>query len=1164
MAGQTQYLGLYFFDFGDNLGTPTNVQKEADRFILIDKQLYGLYSIFGNGVITGWIVEDNGFSVVDGISVIVTPGIGIIRSIAAETTFPETVSNLTPNTMLGIYAVLEATTPQDRGIHFVASFVDLGDYAIKIANVVVGPNAVASIDNNVRDLIGFENTIREQIDAHKHRGTPTKIDLAEETKNQLPGARISGFDTSKITSGKFNVDRLPIIDHNNLDNNGILTHAQLDSFVQSLSENNKELFGEIASVNLLKHIIFMKYKYANVDEQFLNELALIPGISPNNFIDFESSTAHIDLGQHCISGLDGRSGEFITVRWDDNTSFNNAYSKTNVEIVGDIVTLTMDTEAIEIVENFENVSASGDSIPGFSKTTVVVKDNLSLTAESADSLHMEGFYSGKFSSSRDYRAMFTKTFLSPRDWSGFNELIVNVKTISESHGAVYAYYVYKTSSGQEQFSDLFLLLSANEVTDNPEATERDFEQRIFSIVDQNRTNIIKFIIFTDDTQDDFKFYIDDIYLRNTALFSPQGTIRFRYTSGSQLTFHSIYYTIDKPDGTAVSIRVKVANTEELLSRATYTRLLNSGDIFALPGQSAEVEVTLTTTNTLISPTLRSVELRLLAPADHYGFSVNSISQWSLGDMRNLELTSIGTNNYVRLEEPINVGGLYFSFTDAIREIDDESVGVFGFSGANMPIAPNQAIDWVNNFTKFEDAVSVVRRLDKTFLIADRSNDRVLEVDSLGILVRGFGSANAIDNDFYPSTAVYNPSLGILTITATKDIDKSSVDLTKVSIYIGDTEIKLGSSDTILNMSRSNKILEIQLSTDKIAQLSGRTTDISVSFAAGSFAERIILSDNALSLLGTKGLNAFIGNFVYVDGISHPVFVDILDNDNWVVANAGIIDSGTSIASDENAAALIEFDPDTPSILEFSYNDILFSDFSLGSISEFGTDRLVISGIFETDTALSSTTEITTSAPSGTVEQTVSIDTTNSSSESADAASVLLSATDNSYGIKRNDTNASVVANFTTPSHPSVGRYEYTFRGEVGVEYTVSWRVVQTAGSDPVFTEQVLTIAATDVSNLYQRAVNTLATYRGIVAIVDKTFGNRVFEYISPDGLYASDVDIDSDGNLLVAESSFANATGRIVKLDSFGNIIWAVGSNGDFTKINDAKAVSNGNVILSM
>jgi len=227
---------------------------------LIDKQLFGLYQVFGNGNINGWTVAAEETTSSSGIALSISPGIGIVNSFAGETSFPGILNNLPSNSTFDIYAALRGSTVEDRKVDFTFSFVEVSSAAlIKLARVVTGAQAVKSIDNSVRDLIDFKDIIREEIDKHKHRGTPTKIDLKQETKNQLPGARLEGIDATKITSGQFDIDRIPIVDHDDLENNGLLTHAQLDSFVKTLSQNNKELLGEIATVNLLKHIIFLNY-----------------------------------------------------------------------------------------------------------------------------------------------------------------------------------------------------------------------------------------------------------------------------------------------------------------------------------------------------------------------------------------------------------------------------------------------------------------------------------------------------------------------------------------------------------------------------------------------------------------------------------------------------------------------------------------------------------------------------------------------------------------------------------------------------------------------------------------------------------------------------------------------------------------------------------------
>ena len=112
--GTTQFYGMSFFDFGDDLESSLNVQKEIDRFVLIDKQIYALYNVFGNGVISGWEVSDRGYSNETGIAVVVSPGIGIIKYLAAETTFSETVDGLPPNNIFHLYAVLQGKTVQNR------------------------------------------------------------------------------------------------------------------------------------------------------------------------------------------------------------------------------------------------------------------------------------------------------------------------------------------------------------------------------------------------------------------------------------------------------------------------------------------------------------------------------------------------------------------------------------------------------------------------------------------------------------------------------------------------------------------------------------------------------------------------------------------------------------------------------------------------------------------------------------------------------------------------------------------------------------------------------------------------------------------------------------------------------------------------------------------
>jgi hypothetical protein len=310
MAGFTNFYHIAFFDFGDDLSAPVNVQLEIDRFVFIDKQIYGLYQVFGDGVVDGWNIFDNGYNATAGISIGVSAGSGIIKSIAAETNLPQQINSIPSNSQFDVYAVLSGNTVDNRSVQFVLNIpgADIGDSAVKIGNIITGVNGIALINNNTRSLVGMTQNIQDAINAHKHRGgitNPSKIDLTAEVKGQLPGARIDGFDASKIVSGRLTSNRIPSLSHMNLKDIGNLTHAQLESLLQLLPTDNRVLLGEISTINLLKQIIFLKSQYHNIDEYFVNELSIIPGISSDSLIDYDDSTAHIDgtLSMGCIVGL---------------------------------------------------------------------------------------------------------------------------------------------------------------------------------------------------------------------------------------------------------------------------------------------------------------------------------------------------------------------------------------------------------------------------------------------------------------------------------------------------------------------------------------------------------------------------------------------------------------------------------------------------------------------------------------------------------------------------------------------------------------------------------------------------------------------------------------------------------------------------------------------
>ena len=205
MANYTTHFGLGFFDFGNPLGTDFAGQIEIDRFNFIDKELFGLMSIFGNGVISGWQVTSSG-----SLSIDISDGYGNINFIASKTDFPETIDNLTPNTVVYVYAKNVKSTLYDEGISFVLNSskqVSDPNYLL-LASVTVGSSSISEIDNSIRTEIGFLELIKAAIKQHKHRGGslyPSKINLQNEVKGQLPSFRIADFDAEKITTGTFDL-----------------------------------------------------------------------------------------------------------------------------------------------------------------------------------------------------------------------------------------------------------------------------------------------------------------------------------------------------------------------------------------------------------------------------------------------------------------------------------------------------------------------------------------------------------------------------------------------------------------------------------------------------------------------------------------------------------------------------------------------------------------------------------------------------------------------------------------------------------------------------------------------------------------------------------------------------------------------------------------------
>lgn len=1117
MASFTKYFNLGFFNLGDSLNNDFSGQVEIDRWQRVDSQLFGLMSILGNGVINGWAVSQTG-----NFSVSISSGYGNINFIAARTNFPESIIDLSPNSVNYIYAKIQPKTRFTEEVQFTA-LTDGGitdSNFLLLAQVIVGATSIETIDNSIRQDITFIDLIREEIKNHKHRGglnNPSKIDLTSEVKGQLSGRFIEDLDADKITTGTLDIKRMPLIDHNDLINKGILTHPQLDSFVKTLESNNKELFGEITTANLLQMILALKYIYEDpdssgydsskkIDSNMINELSLIPGITSDSYIDFNNSTASINLNNHYIEGVFPSSGTSYFINYDTNLSWESAFFKENVTIANNSVALSFSTDNqsnILTIENFEKATANNQSLTSdtngiklFNKQTVITQDSADILSNSVALNVFEGFYSGKFNHKQNYRVQYVKEYAESQDWTAYDSFVLNVKCSDSIHGAVKIFFY---DDNQNKSID-FTILSEDEITSNTNIASNNFETRVINISQISLTKIKGFVIYSDDTINPFSFFIDYINLQKAILLPEEGKIILRYSTAVQVNFYQIDWTSLEPSDSDIKVRVKSSNGTAFLPRATYTSYLNSGDITNLKGTDLEIEVTFhPDTNRIQSPILDSLRILILTDANIDGYTINTDSEFSRGDSNN----TIVENNSVVLNSPIYVDSYYFCLNNSVNQIYQDNTqftqAELGLFGNDAPISPNQIFKSVEDngirakvtSSRFFYPKSVIRLQNRNFLVADTFNDRVLEIDETGNLVKGIGSVNyEHKTKLFPISCSLDKENGILYIVFSQKISFKNLDVSKIYIQNSTQSIQ------VQLVKNFDKILN--LTTDELSSVNteGQIVPIYLSIQnQGSIKNLnyldsyIVIASSALStgldnssiyykaISNSSGMPLYVGPFSYVDGIYSPTCATKFDN-NYVISNAtvGVIPFtitsdiiGEDIELKSNAIDVIEYDKNNNVI--FSTDKMKFSPFVPGRTEKISENTYMIAGL----------------KPDGVAKE---------------------------------------VQNF---------RYR-NISGDKSVRLTI-------------------------LNSLNELFFGSTSPFVGAAILYDARSGSTTFEYISAAGLVISDIDIDLHNNFVIAESSF-NKSGRIIKVDSLGNIIYTYGE-GLFSVIYDVNVQIDGSLVIS-
>jgi len=857
MAKRTNKYGMTYFEQDDF----TSATYEMQRWETLDAQLSALFEIMGNGILSGWQIQsiENG-----GLKCAIFPGKGHVGFVSVESKKNEIV-NLTPLTTNFIYAQLKIDSYWTKSVSFVA-FVDQLSSSVEnnlyLGSVKTDANGIITnppgIDMTGRTELGFLTLINSAISTHKHNGAtgnPDPVDLSKEVQGVLGQENMPELDAALIQAGTIDKDRLPKIDHiDKLTNQGILTHSQLDSYVETLSLENQSLMGEVSTVNLLQLVLGLKHVYPDIDEFLVNQIAFIPGISPNDYIDTLNTTATVDTrpysegGQHTITGVPSENFKALTSKWEKNNDFQNG-TLNNTIVNGDSVVLNTTVDSISIDE-FNNIN-------GWQVSTVDLSSiGANLTLD--DSRYITERFSAKLtigSESVEVQLLLQKTFAS-QDWSGYDFLNFYIYTSNLQHGDLF-FYIRDSIYGEQDSS--IKVLNRNAITIDDDTLVNGWQEVVVDLRQFNRSNInvMGFYVSTQegwDTSKEFDLNIDSFSLNAGNIYEQDGYIRLIYGNSIyqnfwRLRWDATYPSDDLSGGISLQARTRVANNIIDLETSPWSPYSSvSGSEIELPSESLykyiEIEMYFIAAVSL----KRSVILNALY-LDYYivdienNFEFSTKEDWESGNRFSIDIDS--NPGSILIKNTDDFGDIIYGTDGKVNQLDSSLVQKYSVSGSLFPRSTDQVI---NNLPSTLGLVTAVARGDGgNIWLIDTDNNRAFEVNKNGDLKMGFqGSFIAAPVDKYgveesgagsnkdiveqvvvdkkvenvkavpvPVTplevlhSLYNPEEGCLYIVFNKDLEniygKSNVGVTskvQIKFDISKFYIKVGDHKVWLNGAKA--------------------------------------------------------------------------------------------------------------------------------------------------------------------------------------------------------------------------------------------------------------------------------------------------------------------------------------------------------------------------
>jgi len=1141
----TEYFNLLYAAEGEVI-TP---DIEEDRYLIIDRQMFGVFEVFGNGVIDGWDIAAG-----EGLSVIVDAGSGVIDFKYVLSESPEAIVNLEPNATIYIYAQKSLSNQVELAPVFFTSTIEIDSDAqsLIISKITTDSDSISDIDNSVRENISFLQAAIDAVKDHRHFGgsNPTQIDLSSEVRGELPAENIGDLDADKITSGRLGNSVIPQLSHFDLEDTGTLSHAQIDSFIKMLTFENSHLLGEVAATNLLQLYLSHKHIWSNVEEYTSNLFLYIPGISPDSFADTDASNASIDKVNHVVQGILSESGSILARTYVTTDDFKSYYSISNLEAVNNKLKLEMNAESTKTIVDFEGSAQDGAEIPGFVKTVTVSDDEGGFisTIDTKES----GFYGGKIIAKQIITLKFENTLDSAEDWTDYDTISLSVKASDLEHGQVVFFFTNTDADGNEIAQTPITLVAQDEVTDGFKIVTRDLSS-------YDRDNVSKLTIFTDtskgwDVSKEFSVTLDNIFVKKDSLYQAEGSARYRVSLPQNAQWEAVDYSYTA-NGGSIQFRARGASTAAALSLTPFGDFIeNSGDSPGVASSSDfELDIIFSSSADKSStPELDRFKITYSIPASDNGFIVDALDDWDNGTYSsNADITT--TPGSVRIKEPISVGDIYYSNAILLAQADTNDIPVFGYRGNLAPPSPYQLIKNDLN-TGYDFLYSLRRLVGGNYLFCDTGSSRIIEIDPNGNFVFGIGSFNGDSEDFAVLTSIYRSSASQLTLVFSKRVYVDGIDLSKLQVVSEDETIVLGSTDSIVKDSLVDSdgnasVVNILLSETNNDILSEKSS-LKLIAEDGAFPEDV--SDFFLTSKSIRigGLDIYIGNFIYSDGIVSPVSVNLLENGRYLICN-----SSQWGRENNGFSSVVEMDNTGRSYFSFNQDDFYFTLETLGGAREYDEDFFVLSGIVGTPTSTIGDDIVVTTVKVHAGEEDVNNFTINSGGQFQLAASALDVDENKILGTRffwsTDNSSVATINSFGLLSAQSVGVVTISVEGD-GIFGTANVEVKE-GESNPSVSTVIFTETEQDIA---ENAV-------GKTILVDRISKKVRFEYESADGLFPASVDVDQSGLFVIAEKSLmAGKSSRVIRVDSNGNVLFDFGF-GQLDNPNSVRVQANNDVVIS-